>query len=78
MVLGIEVDSSPFPPPFFSRKKQQSKFVTVVANENVGADEVMLEKKNYGTPDTTEFCKNIRDATASLALVGNVARRDAS
>ena len=66
MVLGIEVDSSPSPPPLSSRKKQHSKFVTVVADEDVGANEVILEKKNYGIPGTTEFRKNIQMATAPL------------
>ena len=67
MVLGIEVDSSPTPPPVLSRKKQQSKFVTVVPDEDVGTNEVMLEKRNYGTLGTTEFRKNTWDATAPLA-----------
>ena len=50
MVLGIEVDSSPSLPPVLSRKKQQPKFVTVVPDEDVETNEVMLEKKNSGTP----------------------------
>ena len=41
--------------------------MTVVSDEDVGTNEMMLEKRNYGTPGTTEFQKNMRDATAPLA-----------
>ena len=41
--------------------------MTVVFDDDVGANEVILEKKNYGIPGTMEFRKNMQMATAPLA-----------
>ena len=41
--------------------------MSVVSDDNLGANEVILEKKNYGIPGTMEFRKNMQMATAPLA-----------